>query len=437
MNVADLCRTIDIGAAGEEMYGLVTELFPICRSITGDGLRETLAHLARRIDLTRHEVPTGTAVFDWIIPKEWNIRDAWVKDSGGERVIDFRRSNLHVLHYSTPVRRTVGRDELHAHLHSLPEHPRWIPYRSSPYEERWGFCIEHERRAALTDDTYEVCIDARLEAGSLTYGECTIAGAADEEFLCSAHVCHPSLANDNLSGVALAAQLAKLLAPLELRYSYRFLFVPGTIGAVAWLSRNERHTARIRHGLVIACVGDAGKFQYKRSRRGAEIDRAVEHVLRHSGADYDVRDFSPSGYDERQYCSPGFDLPVGSLTRTPNGCFPEYHTSADDLGFVSARALGESLRRYLEVIDVVESNRRYANTNPKCEPQLGRRGVLAALGARPSPERAQQAVQWLLSLSDGTRSLLDVAERAALDFATVRDAAQLLCAHGLLAKVAA
>jgi aminopeptidase-like protein len=418
MTVAELSRQVDFAAAGEEMYGVIAELFALCRSITGDGLRATLACLARHIDLACHEVPTGTAVFDWTVPKEWNITDAWVKNARGERVVDFRRSNLHVLQYSVPVRRTVGLEELKAHLHTIPEQPGWIPYRSSYYEERWGFCIAHDELARLTEPAYEVCIEARLEDGSLTYGESTIAGASEDEFFFSCHTCHPSLCNDNLSGVALTTQLAKLLAPLALRYSYRFVFVPGTIGAITWLSRNEHRVARIRHGLVVACVGDAGPFHYKRSRRGAEIDRAVEHVLRHAAADYEVRDFSPYGYDERQYCSPGFDLPVGSLTRTPHGCFPEYHTSADDLGFVTPRNLAESLRRYLEVIDLVESNRHYANTNPKCEPQ-----------------RAHMALLWVLNLSDGGHSLLDIAERAQLDFGTIRDAAALLRAHGLLAEV--
>jgi aminopeptidase-like protein len=432
VTVADLSRGLDFEAAGEEMHRLVTELYPICRSITGDGLRTTLRRLAHEVELVCHEVPTGTAVLDWTIPREWNIEDAWVKNASGERVVDFQRSNLHVLQYSVPVRRRVTREELERHLHSIPEHPDWIPYRSSYYEDAWGFCLEHERRARLTDGEYEVCIDSRLEQGSLTYGECSLAGASDEEFLFSCHVCHPSLCNDNLSGVALATRLAKLLAPLALRYSYRFLFVPGTIGAITWLSRNRGSLASIRHGLVVACVGDAGKFHYKRSRRGAEIDRAVEHVLRHFGSEYEIRDFSPYGYDERQYCSPGFDLPVGSLTRTPHGCFPEYHTSADDLGFVTARSLGESLRCYLAVIEVVEGNRRYRNTHPHGEPQLGKRGLYRALGGQPHPERIQMALLWVLNSSDGRHSLLEIADRANLDFDTVHEAASLLSSHGLL-----
>lgn len=432
MQLAELRRTIDFDAAGEAMYALVAELYPICRSITGEGVRVTLRRLAKEIALECHEVPTGTPAFDWTVPEEWNITDAWVKDAAGQRVIDFRRSNLHVLHYSTPVRRTVGIDELKRHLHSLPDQPRRIPYRTSYYEAAWGFCIEHERLGQLSEPHYEVCIDARLEPGSLTYGECVLAGASDEAFLISCHICHPSLCNDNLSGVALTIHLAKLLAAVERRYSYRFLFIPGTIGAITWLSRNQDLVASIRHGLVVACVGDAGPFHYKRSRRGADIDRAVEHVLRESGVAHAIRDFSPYGYDERQYCSPGFDLPVGSLTRTPHGCFPEYHTSADDLGFISARWLGESLRCYLHVIDVIESNRRYRNTNPKCEPQLGKRGLYGATSGTASPGHTEMALLWVLNQSDGSKSLLEIAERARLDFETVRHAAELLCAHGLL-----
>ncbi len=437
MRIDERIAGVDFDAAGREMYGLIAELYPICRSITGNGVRRTLDIIGRNLELSRQEVPTGTRVFDWVVPKEWNIRDAWVANPAGERLIDFRRSNLHVLQYSTPIRRRVSRAELEAHLYSLPEHPRWIPYRTSYYEERWGFCLEHDKRQQLNEDAYDVCIDSTLADGHLTYGEYVVPGASEEEFLFSCHICHPSLCNDNLSGIALTAQVARLLGDLELRHSYRFLFVPGTVGAITWLSRNEQRASRIRHGLVVACVGDGGKFRYKRSRRGsATIDGTVEHVLRHGGGDYEIRDFSPYGYDERQYCSPGFDLPVGSLTRTPHGRFPEYHTSADDLGFVAAPHLAESLRRYLAIIDVVENDLRYASTSPKCEPQLGRRGLYRTIGGQAEAERAEMAVLWVLNLSDGGHSLLEIARRAGIDFATVRRAAHTLLSHGLLEKLA-
>ncbi|MGH7790367.1 MAG: DUF4910 domain-containing protein [Candidatus Binatia bacterium] len=436
MTIEALLSSLDFDAAGRRMHALMAELFPLCRSITGDGVRRTLDVLGARIELAREEIPSGTRAFDWTVPKEWNIADAWVKNAAGERVIDFRRSNLHVLQYSTPIRRTVSRGELAAHLHTLPDRPDWIPYRSSYYEERWGFCLAHAALQELNEDAYDVCIESTLADGHLTYGEAVIPGASTDEFLFSCHVCHPSLGNDNLSGIALTAQLAELLRDVELRHSYRFLFLPGTIGAITWLSRNEPRVERIRHGLVVTCVGDGGRFHYKRSRRGtAPIDRAAEHVLRHSGSDYAVRDFSPDGYDERQYCSPGFDLPVGSLTRTPHGRYAEYHTSADDLDFVAPRHLAESLRRYLEVLDVIENDGRYRTTNPKCEPQLGRRGLLRTIGGIAAAERSHTATLWVLNLSDGAHSLLDIASRAAMDFATIRDAAQRLVAHGLLERL--
>jgi aminopeptidase-like protein len=432
VRIADLGRSVDLAAAGREMHQLIEELYPLCRSITGPGLRATLDRIAQDVPLARHEVPTGTRVLDWTVPREWSIRDAWVKNARGERVIDFRRSNLHVLQYSVPVHRRMSLAELRPHLHTLPDRPGWIPYRTSYYEERWGFCLEHARLAELPDGEYEVCIDSTLTEGSLSYGECVLRGETADEVLLSCHVCHPSLCNDNLSGIAVCTQLARHLGRCARRYTYRFLFAPGTIGALAWLSRNEPGLAAIRHGLVVACVGDPGTPHYKRSRRGADVDRAVELVLRHAGGPYEVRPFSPYGYDERQYCSPGFDLPVGSLTRTPHGEFPEYHTSADDPSLVTAVALGASLGLYLEVLAVLEEDRRYRGTNPKGEPQLGRRGLYGALGGLPHRRQAEMAMLWVLNLADGRHSLLDVAERAGLDFRTVHEAATLLREHGLL-----
>jgi len=297
---------------GWELHRFAAELYPICRSITGDGIRRTLALLQSRIPLQIVEIPTGTPVFDWTVPKEWNIRDAYIKASDGKRVVNFRQCNLHVLHYSTPVHTAMPLHELKPHLFTLPEHPDWIPYRTSYYQENWGFCLSHNQMLALEDGDYEVCIDSSLEDGHLTYGECYVRGGSTDEVLISCHVCHPSLANDNLSGLSVAVFLAQLLSGLELHYSYRFLFIPGTIGAITWLARNREAVGRIRHGLVLTCIGDAGGFHYKKSRRGnAEIDRAAAHVLRHCSDSPEILDFSPYGYDERQYCSPGFNLPVG------------------------------------------------------------------------------------------------------------------------------
>jgi aminopeptidase-like protein len=419
--------------AGEFMYELIRELYPICRSITGDGVRETLRRVREHIPLELHEVATGTRVFDWTVPKEWNIKDAFIRDSSGSRIVDFQKSNLHVLNYSIPVRRRVSLGELREHLYSLPEHPDWIPYKTSYYQERWGFCLSHNQLDRLKEDSYEVVIDSSLDEGHLTYAECFLPGTTSDEVLISCHVCHPSLCNDNLSGIALCTSLAKHLQGRPRRHSFRFLFIPGTIGAIAWLALNENATKRVRHGLVAANVGDSGKMHYKRSRRGnAEIDRAVIHVLENSGRPYEIIDFSPYGYDERQFCSPGFDLPVGSLTRTPYARYPEYHTSADDLSLVRPEHLGESFNTYLSVLGVLENNMTYISLNQKCEPQLGRRGLYRQMGGNVESKEIELALLWVLNLSDGTCSLLEIAERAKLGFERIAEAAALLASNGLI-----
>jgi aminopeptidase-like protein len=422
----------DSAKIGREMHAFASELYPICRSITGDGIRETLARIGQRIPLRLTDVPTGTQVFDWTVPKEWNIRDAYIKNSVGQRIVDFKVSNLHVMNYSAPIHQSMPLRELRAHLFSVPETPDWIPYRTSYYREDWGFCLAHRRFMELRDDdaVYEVCVDSTLEDGCLTYGECYVPGRSPEEVLISAHACHPSLANDNLSGVTVAAALARMLAKRDLRYSYRFLFIPGTIGAIAWLANNREKTHRIRHGLVLTCVGDSAGFHYKKSRRGdAEIDRAMAEVFRHIGEPSQILEFSPNGYDERQYCSPGFNLPVGCLMRSVWGTFPEYHTSADNLDFIRPEKLAGSLRVCAAVIDVLEGNRRYCNLNPFCEPQLGRRNLYAS---GPGWEEAISARLWVLNQSDGEHSLLDIAQRSGLSFPVLLEAAELLRQNGLL-----
>jgi len=423
---------------GEELYKLVAELYPICRSITGDGVRRTLEIVDRELGgLQVSEVPTGTQVLDWTVPREWNVRGAWVADAAGERVIDFQASSLHLLGYSVPVRATMPLAELRQHLFTLPDHPDWVPWRTSYYAERWGFCASQRLVDSLPDGDYEVCVDTTLADGHLTYGEHLVEGQTDEEVLVSCHVCHPSLANDNLSGIAVATGLARRLAERRPRYRYRFLFTPGTIGSVTWLARNEDRVGRIRHGLVLACVGDPGGFTYKRSRRGdADIDRAVAHVLGRSGRPHRVVDFTPYGYDERQYCSPGFDLPVGCLSRTPYAAYPEYHTSADDLDLVGPAQLQESLEVCWEVVQVLEADRRYVNLSPKGEPQLGRRGLYGQIGGRSDAEERQMAMLWVLNQSDGRMSLLDVAERSGLPLALLAEVAAALEEAGLLAGAA-
>jgi len=421
---------------GNTVYALIRDLYPICRSITGDGFRQTLKRLSQEIPLQVYEVPTGTQVFDWTVPREWNIRDAYVKNSQGERVIDFRQHNLHVVNYSVPVHRQMSLAELKPHLHSLPDRPEWIPYRTSYYTPNWGFCLPHRELEQMPEDQYEVCIDSTLGEGSLTYGEYYLKGKSEDEILISVHACHPSLCNDNLSGVSVATFLAAHLSQLQPRYSYRFLFIPGTIGSITWLSRNEDHVPLIKHGLVLTCIGDRGDFTYKKSRKGeAEIDRVIAHVLAQSGRPYKIVDFSPYGYDERQYCSPAFDLAVGCLMRSPHGQFPEYHTSADNLDFVDPESLAGSLQTILAVLQVLEDNRTYLTLNPKCEPQLGKRGLYGAIGGA-SPREFEMAMLWLLNLSDGGATLLDIAERSQMDCRLLARAARALTEARLLQEVA-
>ena len=431
--VGEIRSALDLTRAGREMYGLVGELYPLCRSITGDGVRETLRRVAVHADLKTHEVPSGTPVFDWTVPREWNIRDAYVKNARGERVIDFKASSLHVVSYSVPVRARLSLAELKQHVFTIPDHPEWIPYRTSYYREGWGFCAPHRLMAELDEGDYEVCIDSSLAPGSLSYGECYVRGATEDEVLISCHVCHPSLDIDNLSGLAVAAFLAGLLAKASLRYSYRLLFIPGTIGSISWLAANEVSVPRIRHGLVLACVGDGGEPTYKKSRRGdAEIDRVARLILRERGGAHRIEEFTPYGYDERQFCSPGFNLPVGCLMRTPHGRFTEYHTSADNLDLVRPEALADSLHTCLAVLDVLESNRAYVNQNPKCEPQLGKRGLYGSVGGLSSAAPDEMTMLWVLNLSDGQHSLLDIAERSGSSFGAVKTAARALEGAGLL-----
>jgi aminopeptidase-like protein len=420
---------------GGKLHRFAAELYPICRSITGEGIRRTLALLGERVPLKTVEVPSGTPVFDWTVPKEWNIRDAYIRPAGGARVVDFQQCNLHVMNYSSPVHATMPLSELRPHLFTLPERPGWIPYRTSYYKENWGFCLSQNQLLALEEGDYEVSIDSTLADGNLTYGECYLPGRSTDEVLISCHACHPSLANDNLSGVVVAAFLAQLLSERERRYSYRFLFIPGTIGAITWLARNRETAGRIRHGLVLTCIGDAGGFHYKKSRRGdAEIDLAAAHVLRHCGESGEILDFSPYGYDERQYCSPGFNLPVGCLMRSVWGAFPEYHTSADNLEFIQPLQLARSLRVCAAILNVLEENRRYCNQNPYCEPQLGRRGLYRSSGGE-AIDAEISARLWVLNQSDGGHSLLDIAERSGIPFSAIGEAAELLSQNGLLSVV--
>jgi aminopeptidase-like protein len=428
-------RATPQAVSGELLYELLAALYPICRSITGEGVRETLAILARHIPLTVHEVPSGTAVLDWTVPNEWNVRDAYIADASGQRVVDFRAHNLHLVSYSAPVHRTMSLAQLRPHLHTLPEQPDLIPYRTSYYQESWGFCLTHRQLQALPDGEYDVCIDSTLEPGNLTYGEYVVPGAIEDEILISTHVCHPSLANDNLSSVAISTLLAQALTNTERRYTLRFLYAPGTIGAITWLARNRDRLDKVRHGLTLTCLGDDHPFTLKKTVFGrAEIDRATALVLRQSGLPHQTIDFFPYGYDERQYNAPGFRMPIASLMRGRHGKFPEYHTSGDNLSFVSAERLLESYGVLHSLIGVLDGDRRYRNLEPFGEPQLGKRGLYQALGGSDIPD-VQLALLWVLNLSDGDHSLLDICERADMSFRAVKAAADALLASGLLEEL--
>lgn len=421
---------------GSELYGLVERLYPFHRSITGNGVRQTLKVLQEYIPLEITEVASGTPVFDWIVPDEWNVKEAYIANASGERIVDLKDSNLHLVHYSVPIKARMGLAELKEHLFTIPDHPDWVPYRTSYHARNWGFCLSHNQYQALEEGEYEVRIEASLEPGSLTYGEFFIEGDSTEEVLISTHICHPSLCNDNLSGIAIATLLARELVKSKSRYSYRFLFIPGTIGSITWLCRNEDQVHKIKHGLVLALLGDNGMFHYKKSRKGnAEIDRLVGRILAEKGMEHGVIDFYPYGYDERQFCAPGFDLPVGSLTRTPHGKFPEYHTSADNLDFVKPSRLSESFELLMEIVGRLESAERFINLKPKCEPQLGKRGLYKKVGGESDTQDDQMAVLWILNLSDGQHSLDDISERSRLDLAILQKAADKLLKTDLLAKL--
>jgi aminopeptidase-like protein len=422
-----LAPDVATASSGSEAYELMERLYPLCRSLTGDGVRATLDLISEEIPITRTEIPSGTRVFDWIVPDEWNIREAHVTAPDGTRVVDFRDSTLHVVSYSEPVRRTLPLAALRERLHTLPEQPDLVPYRTSYYERTWGFCLSHRQLLALEPGDYEVVIDSTLEPGHLTYAELLIEGEGDGEVLFSTYVCHPSLANDNLSGVAVAAMLGKRLLGRRLRHSYRILFAPGTIGPLAWLHHNRERLARIQHGLTLSCIGDEGNLTYKRSGRGdAEVDRAMETVLRDSGEPHRILSWEPWGGDERQFCAPGFDLPVGTLMRTPHGEFAGYHTSADSLERIESESLGDAVDRCLALVDVLETNRRYINLSPKGEPQLGRRGLYRSAGGAVSTPEDERALLWVLNQSDGRSSLLDIAGRSGLSYPMVRRAAERL-----------
>jgi aminopeptidase-like protein len=396
---------------------LFDRLWPITRSLTGNGNRETLRILSEMIDLNVTEVPSGTICYDWTVPPEWNIHDAWIKDSNGNKVVDFKLNNLHILGYSIPVSGNFTFTELEPHLFTLPDQPDIIPYLTSYYKRNWGFCLSHESFLQLDrNETYEVYIDTTLdEQGSMSIGEAVIKGSLDEEILFSTYICHPSLANNELSGPLVTSFIYHQLKQKEkLRYTYRFIFLPETIGSIYALSQyGDFWKRKLKAGFVVTCIGDPGMFTYKRSRRGNSLpDRAAELILRQTVSEYNIHNFFPSGSDERQYCSPGFNLPVGSLMRTMYGTYPEYHTSADNRNFISFDAMEESIKKYLEIIELLERNNKYLNKFPYGEPQLGKRGLYPTLGSQKNRNQYVNAIMWILNLSDGEHDLIDISEKS-------------------------
>ncbi len=433
---------------GDALLALVADLLPLRRCLTGQGLRQTLARLGEVVPVAVSEVPSGERVFDWTVPPEWRVREAHIALPGGRRVAEWAASPLHLVQYSRPVRQRMTFEALRPHLHTLPEQPALVPYRTAYYAEAWGFCLAQRDLDALADALGEtgeadVLIDADLVDGAMSVGEIVVPGETEDEILVSAHACHPALANDNASGLAVAAALAaERLAGPRRRHTLRVLVAPGTLGAIAWLARNRSRLGRIRHGLVLSNLGDAGGFTYKLSRRGTlraplAVDRAVALAMRDAGEGLDVRPWTPDGYDERQFGSPGIDLPVGRLTRTPHGEYPEYHTSGDDLSLMRAASLEGSLRALRSILDVLDGDGRFLTLAPFGEPQLGRRGLYAPIGGHAHPPEAQAALSWVLALADGDHALLDTAERSGLPFETVRTAADRLLAADLLAPAEA
>lgn len=413
-------------------------LWPICRSITGPGYRESLDILAEIMATERLRFETGQKVFDWIVPNEWIVRDAYLIDPMGVKRADFKVNNLHLLNYSAPFAGTLTLSELRPHLYSLPDQPEAIPYLTSYYCERWGFCLTHRELESLPDGEYQVLVDTELRPGHVEVGEVVVSGETEEEILFSTNLCHPSLANNELSGPLVMAFLYERLINIpEHRYTYRFVVAPETIGAICYLSERGEHLKKhLVAGFQITCVGDAGKFTYKKSRGGDTlVDRAAKTVLRDHWP-HEIIEFDPyEGSDERQYCSPGFDLPVGLLMRTRYGRYAEYHTSLDNKNFIDFEAMVGSVDAYTAIVTALEANAVWCNTVQCGEPQLGRRGLYSLLGSQKRTNERDRAMFWLLNLADGTRDLLAIAERSGQPLELLVSLASELSAVGLLEKV--
>jgi aminopeptidase-like protein len=393
---------------GKEMYRLIEHLFPICRSISGNGVRETLQIIQNHIPITIHEISTGTKVFDWVVPKEWNVVDAYIMDETGNKIIDFKENNLHLIGYSTPINRTLTLSQLQEHLYSLPEQPEAIPYVTSYYKERWGFCISQKQRDNLKEGNYKVFIDSELKDGSLTYGELIIPGRSKKEIFISTYVCHPSMANNELSGPVLSTFLAKWIMSKPRRYSYRIIFIPETIGSIIYLSKNlESLKENVIAGFNITCVGDNGPYSYLPTRNGNTYsDKIALNILSFDHPDFIKYTYLDRGSDERQYNSPGVDLPICTIMRSKYGTYPEYHTSLDNLDIVSAEGLIGSLNIFKKCLNTIEENKKY---KIKClgEPQLGKRGLYPTIGTKTSSLKVKDIMNFI-SYADGEHDLIDI-----------------------------
>lgn len=397
---------------GEDIYQLCVDLFPICRSITGHGVRETLAIIKKHLpELVIHEVPTGTQAFDWEVPKEWNIEDAYIIDPDGNKIVDFKVSNLHVVGYSSPINTTLSLEALDKHLYSLPDQPEAIPYITSYYQDRWGFCLSHNQRQSLKPGKYQVFVDSSLENGYLSYGELLLPGIETAEVFLSTYICHPSMANNELSGPAVTTFLAKWLKSINNRkLSYRIVFIPETIGAIVYLSLNlDRLKDLVLAGFNITCIGDERAYSYLASRYGNTLaDRVVKHVLLHLHPDYIPYSYLERASDERQYCSPGVDLPIATIMRSKYGEYPEYHTSLDNLQFISPAGLFGGFEVLQQCLNCLENNETL-NLTVLCEPQLGKRGLYPTLSTKNSKSLVKKMMN-LIAYCDGKNDLLHIAE---------------------------
>ena len=416
---------------------LIKELFPICRSITGQGVRETFDILSKYIPLEVHEVPTGTKVFDWEVPEEWNITDAYIECPDGTKIAQFKENNLHVMSYSERVNTTLDLNELKEHIHTLPDHPDWIPYRTMYYDRSWAFCLSQNVLDSLPEGKYRAVIDSEHIDGSLTYSEAVFPGTSGKEVLFSTYVCHPSMCNDNLSSVAVMTKLANYMSKKKnLKHTYRFVFLPETIGAITWLSKNQKRLAKICAGVNLTCTGNRGPLTFKKSRQEESLsDHAMERSLDDMGLDYNKTSFSPVGSDERQYCSPGINLPVVTLMRTPPGEFEEYHTSADDLSAISSESLDEVYEACLGYIEILEKNYVYVNMYSKGEPQLGKRGLYRKVGGQRSNKVSQTAIKWVLNYSDGKHDLLDISSKSGIRIRELIEAANALEERSIIMRI--